>query len=187
MKGQLTLGKVYYDKKIQKLVYNISFPDNEVWVVKDSISTVYKNNLLYQTEKINPFVQTTVFHKCLDGKFNDYGLKESVYKVEKVEKDSNMVITTWVPPSNIMFLGRIITSTVNNSLYGVVIKNKANTILSKQIFKKYAVVKGLKVPSEIIQIMYKGDQEIYQVITLSNIQINNLQNERYYNYSAVSN
>lgn len=180
--GQLTLGKVYYDKNIQKLVYCIHFPENEVWVVKDSVAYTFKNNLLYQKDKINPFVQTTVFHKSLEGKFNDYGLKGSIYSIEKVEKDSNMVITTWKPPSNAMYLGKIITSTVNNNLYGVVIKNKVDVIVSKQVYKKYSVFKGIKFPTEIIQVMYKGTQEVYQVITLSNVIVNSLQNENYYNY-----
>lgn len=186
--GNLTLGKVYYDRTIRKMVYNISFPEKEIWVVKDSLSLVYRNDTLFQRSIINPFIETTVFHKCLEGKLNDFGLKGSAYQIENVEKDGNMVITTWKPPAEVASkLGQIVTSTVNNSLYGVVIKTPLDEILSKQVYKNYSVVSGLKVPSEIIQIMYKDGSEIYQVITLKNIVINNIKNENLYNYSSGDN
>lgn len=186
--GNLTLGKVYYDRTIRKMVYNISFPEKEIWVVKDSLSLVFREGELFQKSIINPFIETTVFHKCLEGKLNDFGLKGSAYQIDKVEKDGNMVITTWKPPANVASkLGQIITSTVNNSLYGVVIKNPLDEILSKQIYKNYSVVSGLKVPSEIIQVMYKDNTEVYQVITLTNIVVNNIKNENMYNYSSGNN
>ncbi len=186
--GNLTLGKVFYDRTNRKMVYSITFPEKEIWVVKDSLSMVYHNDSLFQKNIINPFIETTVFHKCLEGKLNDFGLKGSAYQIEKVEKDGNMVITTWKPPANLASkLGQIVTSTVNNSLYGVVIKTPLDEILSKQIYKNYSVVSGLKVPSEIIQVMYKDNTEVYQVITLTNIVVNNIKNENMYNYSSGDN
>lgn len=185
--GNLTLGKVFYDRTIKKMVYDITFPEKEVWVVKDSLSIVYREGSLFKKGIVNPFIETTVFHKCLEGKLNDFGLKSSPYQIEKVEKDGDMVITTWKPPTGVAVLGQIATSTVNNSLYGVVIKDALGEILSKQVYKNYVLVNGLKVPSEIIQVMFKDGTEIYQVITLSNIAVNSIKNENMYNYSGASN
>jgi hypothetical protein len=183
--GSLTVAKVYYDKTIKKLVYDISFPEREVWVVEDSHSRIYRDGILYQDETGDPFVETTLFHKCLDGSLNDFGLRNSPYQIEKVERDGNMVITTWNPPQQLN-LGQILTSMVNNTLYGVIMKNSSGNIVSRQLYENYSNVGGLKVPTEITQVMYTPDGEVYQVITLSNIVINSVKNENMYNYSAGS-
>ncbi len=185
-KGSLTMGRVYYDKTIGKLVYDITFPEREIWVVSDSLSMIYRNGSLYQRTVINPFVETTLFHKSLEGKLIDFGLSDTPYTIEKVERDGNLVITTWEPPPRSDNLGKIITSTIRNSLHGVAIKNSSGDILSKQIFENYKMVSGLMVPSEIIQVMYQSGSEVYQVITLSDIAVNSIENENMYNYSGGS-
>lgn len=181
--GSLTLGRVYYDKTIEKLVYDIRFPEREIWVLRDSLSLIYRNDNLHNSETVNPFTATTIFHKCLEGSLSDFGLRNTLYRIEKVEKEDNMVITTWIPPSRSPGMGQVITSTVDNNLYGVIIKNPAGDILSRQLFANYRTVGGLKVPSEITQVIYRNEDEVYQVITLDNIIINNFGNENLYNYS----
>jgi len=180
--NQLTMGRVYYDIKIKKLVYNIHFPEKEVWVVKDSTVSTYKNNQLLKQAKTLSLVQSTLFHLALEGKLHDYGLSKSVYKITKVEKDGDLVISTYSPPENYKSLGKVVLSTKDKNLYGVVFFSADNKILSKQIIKSYVTVSGLKFPSEIIQIYYKDNKEYYQVMTFKNVKVNNLQNENYYNY-----
>ncbi len=184
--GSLTLGRVYYDRTTEKLVFDIQFPEREIWVLKDSLSLTYRNGDLHQKEAVNPFTATTIFHKCLDGNLSDFGLRNTLYRIEKVEKEDNMVITTWNPPSHAPGMGQIITSTIENNLYGVIIKNPAGDILSRQLYTEYRTVGGLKVPSEITQVIYRNENEVYQVITLGNIIINSLRNENLYNYSPGS-
>lgn len=183
--NQLTMGRVYYDSKIRKLVYNISFPEKEVWVVKDSLIKTYKNGALVKQTTTISLVQSTLFHLALNGQLNDYGLSKSAYKITKVEKDADLVITTYSPPANLPALGEIVISTKNKSLYGVVFFDKEKKIISKQIIKSYANVSGLKFPTEIIQVYYKNNKEYYQVITFKNIKVNNLQNENFYNYPST--
>lgn len=179
--GSLMMGKVYYDIHQKKLVYDLTFPEKEVWVVRDSISKVYRNNLLYNTEKINPFVETTIFHKCLIGNLNDFGLKNSFYTIDNIERDQGLVITTWLPPDD-MGLGPILTSTQNNVLQGVIFKTQEGDVFNKQIYKEYITVSGLKIPTEIIQVITRDGSEIYQIVNLSEIKINSTSNERMYIY-----
>lgn len=181
-KGQLIIGRVYYDRTYRKMVYDIRFPEKEVWVIKDSLAYTYQNGKLLRSDRVNPFIESTVFHKCLEGKLNDFGLRDSYYKVSKVEKDGGLVITTWLPPEGFIFKGSVLTSNKGNDLYGVVVLNERGAVLSRQLFKEYKVVSGLKIPADMIQVLYFGTGEIYQVITLSDVKINNLKNENFYNY-----
>ncbi|MCF8331078.1 MAG: hypothetical protein K9H84_01355 [Bacteroidales bacterium] len=182
-KGSLTLGRVYYDKNTGILVYDIRFPEPEVWVSEDTVTRVYKDNLFSHQMSVNPYVKSTVFHLVLEGSLSDFGLGQSNYSIESTEKEEDMVITTWVPPSNVGVLGNILTSTINNKLYGVVMKSPDDEIMSRQFFRKYTTVKGLSVPTEIVQIMYSENKKIYQMVKLSDIIINNTNNEEMYNYN----
>jgi len=181
-KGQLIMGRVYYDRTHLKMVYDIRFPEHEIWVIQDTMAYTFRNDQLYRTDPLNPFIESTVFHKCLEGKLNDFGLRGSIYKPSSVEKHDDLVITTWLPPKNFIFKGKILTSSKNNQLYGVVVLNEEGELLSQQIFKEYKVVSGLKVPTEMIQVLKVDGNELYQTITLSNILINNLSNENFYNH-----
>lgn len=185
--GSLTLGRVFYDRTAATLVYSISFPEREVWVVRDTLSLVYRNGELLHSSVIGAFTHTTMFHKSLVGSLNDFGLSDSHFTIDKVERDQNMVITTWTPPQMHSHLGRVITSTVGNNLYGVVVMNPQGEIISRQVYKNYLEVRGLMVPTEVIQIAYRDSTEVYQIINLSNIIINNPGNEEMYHYAAGSN
>lgn len=183
--SQLTMGRVFYDINIKKLVYNITFPEKEVWVVKDSVVSTYVGGKLVKKTTTVALVQSTIFHLALEGRLSDYGLSKSLYKITKVEKDGDMVITTYSPPPQMKGFGDIAISTKNKSLYGVVFFSADKKILSKQIVKSYTTVSGLKFPAEIIQIYYKEGKENYQVMTFKNIKVNNQQNESFYRYPDV--
>jgi hypothetical protein len=180
--GSLMMGKLYYDIHQKKLVYDLTFPEKEVWVVRDTVSNVYRNNTLYKTEKINPFVETTIFHKCLIGNLNDFGLKNSIYTIDNIERDQGLVITTWLPSDTNIGLGPILTSTKNNTLHGVIFKTSDGEIFNKQVYNHYVTVSGLKIPTEIIQVVTSGETEIYQIVKLSEIKVNSSSNEKMYIY-----
>lgn len=180
------MGRVYYDLNKKKLVYSISFPEKEVWMIKDSVMSSYVNDKLVKKTTTIDFVQGTLFHLALEGRLADYGLNKSQFKITKVEKDGDMVITTYSPPASLKGVGDIVISTKNKNLYGIVFFNADKQIVSKQILKTYATVSGLKFPTEIIQVFYNNGKENYQVITFKNIKVNNLQNENFYNYPPVT-
>jgi len=43
---QLTVGKLYYDKNVKQIVYDVSFPEKEIWVQRDTVlyNRQFKNN-----------------------------------------------------------------------------------------------------------------------------------------------
>lgn len=180
--GTLILGRLYYDKSLQKMVYDIRFPEREVWVVQDTTIYFIRGGNIERSRGIEQYSQSTVFHKILEGQLNNYGLQGTIFDIGEVEREGEMVITTWVPKTARHILGNILTSTVGGSLFGVVFQNPAGEIIGRQLFRNYQVVRGLSIPSEIVQVYYREGREEYQVYSMSNIIINNPGNENLYNY-----
>jgi hypothetical protein len=183
--GALIMGRAYYDKSRNQMVYDIRFPEKEVWVIKDTVLYIQKDDQLTQTQRIDQYNQSTVFHKILEGQLNNYGLQGSIFSIKSIQRDDDMVITTWVPRTEAEQLGTILTSTVDDALFGVVFKNQEGQIIGRQLFRDYTVVSGLKVPTEVIQVFYRDTLEEYQVFSFSNISINNPGNEHMYAYPVT--
>ena len=182
-KEQLTMGQVYYDKTSKKIVYNIKFPEKETWVIIDT--TLYRivDSKIKETRTIPAIAEFSMFHLCLNGGITDYGLKQSFYTIEKVEKENNMVITTWKAPDKMSkTFGKILLSQENKKLFGVVLFSPTNVLLSKQFFKNYTNVNGLEFPTEIVQILYIKGKESYQLTTYKNIIVDDLKEDNIYNY-----
>lgn len=180
--GMLVLGRAYYDKGRNTLIYDIRFPEREVWAIRDTSLFMVKGEKTEQTRVIDQYNQSTIFHKILEGQLSNYGLQGSVYAVDRVERDGELVITTWKPSQSAPMLGTILTSTLNNQLYGVVFMDAQGAVIGRQLFKDYVIVRGLSVPTGIIRVFYRDTGEEYQVYSLSNIVINNPGNESKYNY-----
>ncbi|NJK95019.1 MAG: hypothetical protein HC905_09015 [Bacteroidales bacterium] len=87
-------------------------------------------------------------------------------KIEKVERQNDMVITTWALPEKAAKLfGKIKTSTKNNKLIGIVFLDTENKVIKKQFFNEYKNLSGLEFPHEVIDIVYINGKENYQVTT----------------------
>lgn len=183
-KQQLTMGDVYFDKNSRKIIYNLTFPAKETWVTTDSLIYKIVNDSLQSTQKITQIIDFSIFNLALNGNLNNYGLDNSVYKITETKKEEGMVITTWKPKfllrSN---FGTIAMSHKEGNLFGLVFFNPDDAIISKQFFKNYITVSGLRFPSEIVQIFYKEKEENYKVTTFRNIVVNDFKEDAIYNYS----
>lgn len=180
--GMLVLGRAYYDKVAGKVVFDIRFPEKEVWVIEDTLVSVHKDGETRQTRGMEQYTQATIFHLILEGDLNNFGLHGTMYAMDKVRRDEEMVITTWVPRQGNQALGKIHTSTIDGALHGVVFENALGKVIGRQLFRDYLTIRGLQVPTEIIQVFYGEEAEEYQVYSLSNIRINHEGNEDLYNF-----
>lgn len=182
-KGTLEMGKIYFDKKNKKLIYDFTFPEKQTVALLDTTMYVIKNGVLIGTQKISQFLESTLFNIILNGQLPNYGLKNSIiYKILKVEKDKDMVVTTWTYTGKNKMLGNVLVSTKGKDLFGVVFYNIKGGVMSKQLFGKYITVSGLRFPTEITQVIYKDSKQIYQVTTFKKILLNNTQNAKFYNF-----
>ena len=190
---RLTMGKIYYDKLYKKIVYKLIFPKKETMVVQDTtMFSINDKNIVVGTTRTFLIPEFTAFHLALTGQLSDYGLKpknkeKTIYKIGKVEKTTNGVITTWIPSEDQYkkVFGNIRMQTINKRLDAMVFYNTKGAVVSQQYFKKYVNVKGVEFPTEVtmVSISEKGEKNI-QLTTYKNVVIDQNNEDEIYRYKV---
>ena len=180
---QISKGQLYYDVNYQKIVFEFQFPRKETYVLFDTTMYIFEN-LKLKTTSFNYLIpEQSFFHYILSGKISDYGLNESNFSATDFEKKNDMVITTWEPPENLQsILSKILVATKNKELYSVTMVDDKGKVVNRQILKNYQVIDGLEIPTEILVATYLTEGTMYQIITLSNVTLNEEGNNDQYNY-----
>ena len=185
---RLTVGKLFYDKNVKQIVYDINFPEKEIWVQRDTILYKIVNSKVIGKQRIPAGIEFSIYNLVLNGNLNDYGLKKTKFKIRKVEKSDNNVISTWEPPFEFKkYLGDILLSIVDQRLNGIVFKNNAGEIVSRQFFRNYKKVNGLSFPQEIYRENYVNGQKDIELTTFTNILVNDLSGENKYDFKIPAN
>ncbi len=179
----LTIGTVYYDKNIKKVVFDVRFPQKETWVQQDTLLYKIKNGKLIRKSKSLDISDFTIFSMALNGKLSDYGLKDSQFVLTNVEKDGENIISTWEPPAAYKnFMGKVMIMKNNDNITGVIFFNKDNIIISRQFFRKYKMINGMAFPTEIIIEKIINGEKFYEITTYENIKVDDYQNEDKYDF-----
>lgn len=185
---QLTVGKLFYDKNIKQIVYDVTFPEKEIWVQRDTVLYKIVNSKVIGKQRIPSGIEFSIYNLVLNGNLTDYGLKKTKFSIKKVEKSGGNVISTWEPPAELKkYLGNILLSNENQQLAGIVFKNNAGEVVARQFLRNYIKVKGLSFPQEIIMESYVNGQKIYELTTFTHILINDLSGENKYDYKIPEN
>lgn len=104
--------------------------------------------------------------------------------MDEVRNENGMVITIWAPPYLLRKkLGKVAISTKDKKLHGVIFYRPDGSILRKQFFDKYELVRGLNIPTRVIDIYYMDDKEIIQETNYSKLTINERGNLHMYRYT----
>ncbi len=182
-KSQLTAGKFYYDLNYKKLVYCNSFPAVDVWVSFDTVTYRIVDNKVTKRYLAPPLSEFSIFHLALTSQIKNYGLNASGFTIQKVEKNNNMVITTWMPPAHLKkIFGKVLISVKENRLSGLIFIDSEGTVIRKQFFDKYDNFLGVEFPLEVVDITYTNGLENYQVTSYKNIMIDEVYSNDFYNY-----
>ena len=188
---RLSVGTAYYDKLYGKIVYKFTFPRPETIIVQDT--TVYRldeKGKLLEVQRSIILPEFTIFHLALTNRLSDYGMKDptyELYKMSKVEKQGNKVISTWMPtdPSLNQYLGKLLMSNINKRLEAIAMYGPDGGLLSRQFFKEYKNVKGVEFPTKVTQLTYStkstGGNTIQQT-TYSNILIDQTDEDAIYRH-----
>lgn len=125
----------------------------------------------------------SVFHLALNGHLDHFGLKGSAYSMKDMERDGDMVITTWKPPKDDgVERGKLVLSQIDKQLHGLISYRPNNKdIAGKQLFRNYVSVEGLQFPSEVLQLVYFNEGTSTKLTTYKAMELNGTE-DHWYNY-----
>lgn len=182
----LTKGSVYYDKNIGELIYRVSFPQPEVWVMADTSLFKFREDTLYERITIPSVNEFTVFHLSLNSGISDFGLDKSMFKVSKVEKRDEQVLSYWKIPDRVeSSIDHVILAREENRLASVIMVGDESEILSRQFFRDYVKLDAFEFPGQIVQILPDDEgNDNYQVTEFENVRVND-QHDALFRYRAA--
>jgi hypothetical protein len=185
-RSSLTMGTVYYDKARKRIVYDVLFPEKEMWLFTDSVMYTIKDGITKKQPIVQGYIDFSIFNLSLNNNLKDYGLKNSIYELGKVTADEDMVISLWVPKKEyVKVIGDVKVSIRGNQLYGVLVYDAAKKRIGKQVFSDYIKIGGFEFPGEIINFTYlENGEEIKQITNYKNVKINNWDEDYFYNYNV---
>lgn len=183
----LTRGSVYYDKNIGELIYRVSFPQPEVWVMADTSIFKFREDTLYERVTIPSVNEFTVFHLSLNSGISDFGLDKSMFRVSKVEKRDEQVLSYWKIPDRVeSSIDHVILSNQENRLVSVIMVGDESKILSRQFFRDYVRIGAFEFPRQIVQIIPDEEgNDNYQVTEFENIRVNDMENEELFRFRSA--
>ncbi len=183
---QLVMGKVYFDKNSGKLIYDIAFPERETWVIQDTM--LYKFDqakTLIEKKGVPNITEHSFFNLVLNNQLKTFGLEDQQnYSISDVEMADDLVITTWSPGAAInKIFGDVVIAQRQKRLSGLVIKNAAGDIVSKQSFENYEMIAGLQIPTELTQVNFvDGGGKTYKVTEFKSIVVDDLEEDAMYDH-----
>lgn len=180
----LRMGATFYDTNTKMLVVKNGFPVREILAQKDTTIYQVRNEKLVGQSRAYALVDLSIFHMALSGGLNNFGLDKTGYHLENVKSDKGLIITTWAPPESAKeYLGKVLISTKEKQLYGIVFLDTNENIVAKHIFRDYKIIDGFEFPREVLRITYNGGEETYKLTNYKNVRINETgRDEEYYNY-----
>jgi hypothetical protein len=182
-KEVLQMGVVYYDIHSKIIVMRNGFPVKEIIAQKDTLIYQIRNNYVLSKSRAYSIVELSIFHLALTGELEDYGLKKAGYQLSAVKEDKGLLLTTWLPPENLKEnYGKILISTKNKQLFGIVFLDTNEKIIAKHFFRNYTNINGFVFPMEVLRITISDDKEIYNLTNYSKMIINDTNQEEYYNF-----
>lgn len=179
----LTMGTVYYDLNLARIVYQVTFPAPEVLVIEGNLLHRVKDGKVESSPLAGPLAKHSVFHLALSGHLSHFGLQNSTYELVDTERDGELLITTWQPPKkDADKRGKLVLAQKNKLLHGLASYAPGNEQLaSKQVFKNYLYVQGFAFPGEVLQIVYFDQGESTKITTYKDVELNE-SDGTWYNY-----
>jgi hypothetical protein len=182
---QVSKGKLFYDTNYKKIIFDFTFPQKEQIVLFDTVMYSFRADTLFMRSPNLLIPDQSLFHFILLGKMANYGLDQTSFEMKGVEKKGDLVITTWIPPQSLQkMISKVLMATKNKLLYSVTMLDGEGKVLSRQILKNYKLIQGIDIPSEILIATYLKNNKgnIYQIINMENIVINEPKNNLQYNH-----
>jgi len=184
--SQLVIGRFFYDKTEKKIIHCNNFPEIVEWVTSDTNLYKVVNNKIVSRQTIPNFTEFSIYNMILNNNLKNFGLENSPFILDKVENENGLVISTWIPPKKLSKqMGKVMISSKDDNLFGIVFFNAEGKILKKQFFEDYSLLKGLPFPGRIVEITYTIEgKALYLVTSSRNVVVNDHNEENLYHFTA---
>ncbi len=181
LERRLIIGSCYYDKNVDQLTYQLTFPEEQQWIIQDSFIYTLKDDVVVEKSAVPPITEHNIFRMLLEQTFSEFGMLKSGYEIQKVRKIDGDVYVTYKPPDKFdHVLGSLVLIKQKKKLKGVIYYEPDGNMMFRQQLRDYQIVDGLPVPTEMSHIIQKGDKEIKRILSFDNIVVNDTQHNDLY-------
>lgn len=178
----LMLGKVFFEVENNSIVYQISFPERETMVLKDSLILSKKATNIVKKSSSAQLIDFSIYKLALSGELKTFGLDQSKFVLGRITDNNGEISSEWIPKmENPPF--KIIISQASNKISGIALVDSSGKVLNKQFFKKYQKIGRISFPTEILEISYTSSGTYKKMMTHSEIKLDNYSDENNSDYS----
>ncbi|MGB3467164.1 MAG: hypothetical protein WBA74_17920, partial [Cyclobacteriaceae bacterium] len=163
------------------IVYNISFPETETMVLRDSLLLSKKGDNVVTRKSSSQLIDFSIYRLVLSGELKTFGLDESKFMLGRISENDGEISSEWIPKiENPPF--RIVISQSENKITGIALVDSEGKVLNKQFFKKYQKFGRISFPTEILEIGYTANGIYKKMMKHSEIKLDNYSDENNSNY-----
>lgn len=182
LERRLIIGTCTFDNKINKLTYNLSFPQEEQWIIQDTFVYTLKQGKLVDKTTAPYITEHSIFKMLLAQSLSDFGLIKSGYQIESVKRLEDQVYITYLPPDEYLdALGPLVLINEKKLLKGVIYYEPTGNMMFRQQLDDYQVIDGLPIPGQLTHIVEKDGKSIKRVLSFDHVVINEAGNDELYN------
>ncbi len=181
----LSMGRVFYDLHHGKVVFDIYYPSPHQIVLTNTHVYIIHQGKVTNTSKAPNMLSFSIFNLSMKGSLPYYGLQDTPFELQDIERVDSMVISTWqLPEALVKSRSKLLLSQVDRRLQGLVTFDEDGELVSRQLFENYTTVQGLSFPRRVVQFVYTADgSKDQRITTYSNIMVNNsTSNENMYHF-----
>lgn len=172
-KSHLFKGSVNVNSIDQTSYFTLSFPNREMWLLKDSLLTQIVNDSVILSINVGQFENFSLIKEVNSAIKKDYGLSEIGFTQKHTTADSSGVKVEWMPPTVMkeIFL-MAITHISDNLLRSVSLFDTKQTLVSSTYFEDYLFIKNIPIPTKIMSKIVGDNEIIFKSLEFRNIKIN---------------
>ena len=180
----LITGTVYFEKGDNRIVYDINFPQDKYWVVKDTFLYEIEGDSLINKRRVFKMVDFSIYNLTLSNNLKNYGLNKTPFQLKNVEKRETRTVMTWVPPEPARdHFGKIDIARKGQKIDGLISYKPNGSILGKQFFRNFKSISGLLFPRKIYQTIITEKGKRKKITSYENIKIDNYEDEKGYRFN----
>jgi hypothetical protein len=188
----ITKADIFYKYNEGVMISHYTYPLNYVFITNskgeakvyypDKNEVIIQRNTAFSTEN-------DVLYYFLNNKFENLGLQDDGFLLKESHFEDQMMISTWEPPANVQSSVSKIKMAHENSLpiYSAYYNTK-DKVVKKIYYSDYMTSSSCVLPLRVTEIEYiKGGDSIVSRKVYSDIKLDRLANDSYFNFIIPSN